>query len=80
MQAFARIAIAAAAAAVFIPAVAGEIQFYGRAGGPVGAERVARIASYVSPRDLREFDSGDGRAGGPVAAAPVSYGRVGSPG
>ncbi len=68
--------VLAAAAAVVVPALAGEVQSYGRAGGAVGAERVQHVASYVSPRDLREFDAGYGRAGGAVANAPV---RTGTP-
>ncbi len=93
MKAFGMLALAAAAAALVIPAMAGEITSYGRAGGAVGAERIEQVASYVSPRDLSEFDAGHGRAGGPVAAAQVRtvkptgkvnvavdwYGRAGGP-
>ncbi len=68
--------VLAAAAAVVVPALAGEVQSYGRAGGAVGAERVQHVASYVSPRDLREFDAGYGRAGGAVANASA---RTGTP-
>ena len=49
--------------------MAGEIHFYGRAAARSGAERIARIASYVSPQDFREFDSGYDRAGGAAASA-----------
>lgn len=64
MKAVGKIALVAVAAAMVVPAS------FGRAGGVVGAERVEQIASYVSPQDLREFDAGYGRAGGPAAAAP----------
>jgi len=93
MKAFGKFALAAAAAAIVVPAMAGEVSYYRRAGGAVGAERIGQLASYVSPRDLREFDAGYGRAGGPVAAAQVRtakpagkvdvavdwYGRAGRP-
>jgi hypothetical protein len=92
MKAVGRILLAAVAAALVVPALAGEFHTYGRAGGAVGAERVEQIASYVSPQDLREFDSGYGRAGGSAATAPVratperkvdvaaaSFGRAGGP-
>lgn len=71
MKAVERIALAAVAAALVVPALAAGVPSYGRAGGAVGAGRVEQVASYVSPRDLREFDTGYGRAGGAVARAPV---------
>ncbi len=71
MKAVRRIVLAAVTAALVVPALAGEIRWYGRAGGAVGAERVEQVASYVSPEDLRDFDAGYGRAGGASAAAPV---------
>jgi hypothetical protein len=74
MKLIAKIVLAAAAAAV-VPALAGEVQAYGRAGGAVGAQRVEQVARYVSPQDLREFDAGYGRAGGPVAHAPARAGK-----
>ena len=57
MKNIGKLALAAVAAALFVPALLGGIPVYGRAGGLVGAERVERIASYVSPQDLKEFDS-----------------------
>jgi hypothetical protein len=66
MKALGKITLVAVAAAMIAPALAG-VHPYGRAGGAVDAQRVEQTASYVSPRDLREFDAGDGRAGGPVA-------------
>ena len=71
MKAVGKIALVAVAAALVVPALAGEVHSYGRAGGAVGAERVEQVASYVSPQDLREFDAGYGRAGGSAATAPV---------
>src|SRR5262245_1026198 len=92
MRTTARIALAAAVAAMVVPALAADVQSYGRAGGPVGAQRVEQLARYVSPKDLREFDAGYGRAGGPVAtmrkpapapktdvAAVSWFGRAGAP-
>lgn len=93
MRTFAKLTLAAAVAAFVIPAMAAEVTSYGGAGGAVGAERIGQLASYISPRDLREFDAGYGRAGGPVATAqtrtaqPASkvdvaidwYGRAGRP-
>jgi len=74
MKAAGRMVLAAVAAALVVPALALEVQSYGRAGGAVGGDRVEKIASYVNPQDLREFDSGYGRAGGPVAKASVRTG------
>jgi hypothetical protein len=71
MKAAGKMVLAAVAAALVVPALAAEVQSYGRAAGAVGTDRVEQIASYVNPQDLREFDSGYGRAGGPVAKAPV---------
>jgi hypothetical protein len=93
MKALGTFTLAAAAAAIVIPAMAAEVTSYGRAGGAVGAQRIEQLASYVSPRDLREFDAGYGRAGGPVASAQARtakpaakvdvavdwYGRAGRP-
>jgi hypothetical protein len=76
MKALGKLSLVAVAAALVVPALAGEVHLYGRAGGAVGAERVEQVASYVSPQDLREFDAGFGRAGGPVAKAPA---RAGTP-
>jgi hypothetical protein len=91
----ARVAVVAAMVvpALVVPGLAAELHSFGRAGGVVGAERVERIASYVSPQDLREFDAGYGRAGGAAASAParpakpdrkvdvavVWFGRAGTP-
>lgn len=69
MKAVGKIALVAVAAAVVVPGLAAEFHSFGRAGGVVGVERVERIASNVSPQDLREFDAGYGRAGGPAASA-----------
>ena len=71
MTAVGRIMLAAVAVAAVVPALAGEIYWYGRAGGAVSAERAEQVASYVSPQDLREFDAGYGRAGDSAATAPV---------
>jgi hypothetical protein len=67
MKAAGKMILVAVAAALVVPALAAEVQSYERAGG----DRVEQIASYVNPQDLREFDSGYGRAGGPVAWAPA---------
>jgi hypothetical protein len=92
MKAFANIALAAVAAVVLVPAHAAEVNFYGRAGGTVGAERIQQIARTASPTRAAEFDPGYGRAGGavvtaqakevkstPVAVATEWYGRAGRP-
>jgi hypothetical protein len=67
---FAKIALAVTAASLVPTVLASEVG-YGRAGGVVGAQRIEQIASYVSPRDLREFDTGDGRAGAAAALGPA---------
>ena len=71
MKVFAKLALAAAAAAIVIPAGAadGAATVYGRAGGTVADQRIQQIANS-STRDsvaASEFDTGLGRAGGPAA-------------
>ena len=61
----------AAVAALIVPALLGAVPVYGRAGGVVGAASIERIASYVSPQDLKDFDSGSSRAGGALGKAPA---------
>lgn len=71
MRAVGKVSLVVVAAAMVIPALAGEIHSFGRAGGAAGADKVEQVASYVSPQDLKEFDAGYGRAGGAAARAPA---------
>jgi hypothetical protein len=68
MNAFSKIAFAAVAAAIVVPASA-EPTIYGRAGGPVGAERIQQVAQADGPAPTAEFDAGYGRGGGAVVTA-----------
>jgi hypothetical protein len=68
MQVFSKIAFAAVAAAIVVPASA-EPTIYGRAGSPVGAERIQQVAQTAGPAPTAEFDPGYGRAGGAVVTA-----------
>ena len=65
-----KLGLVAIAAALLAPVLAGAVPEYGRTGRAVGAAGIERIASYVSPQDLKEFDSGNGRAGSAVGKAP----------
>ena len=67
MKKFGKFTLAAMAVALVAPALAGAMPV---AGVPGYAARAERVASYVSPQDLKDFDSGNSRAGGVVGAAP----------
>jgi hypothetical protein len=71
MKPVGKIALAIFVVALVGAVLGGEMPLHDRADRAAAAGRTEQIASQVSPRDLREFDSGDGRAGGPVASAPV---------
>ena len=71
MKNIGKLTLAAVAAALIVPALLGALPVYGRAGGLVGAARIEHLASYVSPQDLKEFDSGSSRAGGALGKAPA---------
>ena len=52
------------------PALAGAVPQSDHARAVAGVLQSERVASYVDPRNLKEYDSGYGRAGGALGQAP----------
>jgi len=68
MKKLEKLSLAAITVALVAPVLAGAVPVSRPADG---AAQIQHVASYVSPKDLKDFDSGNGRAGSAVGNAPA---------